>query len=145
LLNRSTPITDTTLRGLHPLSIGESQQIRQLLERARKNFCVFHRGLNTHVDLEIARLEQIGQDNLVLSSPNFQNDSRAQIFLNFSLDGRPYFFATKRVAPIERGQLTVQIPATIFYSERRDRLTEPPQRDPAGMLGFRPDRGRQDA
>jgi hypothetical protein len=127
LLNRSTPIADTTLRGLHPLSIGDSRRIRQLLEHARDNFCVFHRGLNERVDLETAKLERISKGNLIFSASNFQEDSRDQIFLNFSLEGRPYFFATKRMGRFKRGRLTVRISDTIFYSERRDRMRRPPK------------------
>jgi len=126
LRNRSTPIAETSLRGLHPRSIGDAAEIRQLLERARENHCVFHRGLNTRVDLETAQLERIEGGELVLEAPNFEGNSRNQVFLNFSLEGRPYFFATTRTAPIEGGRLVVRIPEEIFYSERRDRLRRPP-------------------
>jgi hypothetical protein len=92
LLNRLTPIADASLRGLHPRSIEGSEKIRRLLECARENQCVFHRGLNTEVDLESAQLERIDNDELIFMASNFEKDSRAQVFLNFSLEGRPYFF-----------------------------------------------------
>jgi ubiquinone/menaquinone biosynthesis C-methylase UbiE/pimeloyl-ACP methyl ester carboxylesterase len=140
LLNRSTPIAETSLRGLHPRSIEDSTEIRRLLVGALKNHCVFHRGLNTQVDLETALLERIETSGLIFEAPNFERDSRNQIFLNFSLEGRPYFFVTTRIAPIECGRLAVRIPKEIFYSERRDRLRRTPDAnvgDPRRVrLGF---------
>ena len=140
LLNRSTPIAETSLRGLHPRSIDDAAEIRQLLERARENHCVFHRGLNTQVDLETAQLERIEVGELIFEAPNFEENSRNQVFLNFSLEGRPYFFATTRTAPIEGGRLVVRIPEEVFYSERRDRLRRAPDAragDPRRVkLGF---------
>lgn len=126
MLNRSTPIAETSLRGLHPRSIDDAAEIRRLLERARENRCVFHRGLNTQVNLETAQLERIEIGELIFEAPNFGRDSRKQVFLNFSLEGRPYFFATTRTAPVEGGWLAVRIPEEIFYSERRDRLRRAP-------------------
>jgi hypothetical protein len=105
LLNKSTPIAETSLRGLHPRSIEGAAEIRQLLGRARENHSVFHRGLNTRVDLETAQLERIEAGELVFWAPNFEENFRNQVFLNFSLEGRPYFFATTRTAPIEGGRL----------------------------------------
>ena len=140
LFNGSTPIAETSLRGLHPRSIGDSAEIQRLLERARKNHCVFHRGLNTQVDLETAQLERIELGELIFDAHNFERNSRSQVFLNFSLDGRPYFFATTRSAPIEGSRLVVRIPTEIFYSERRDRLRRVPDKragDPHQVkLGF---------
>jgi ubiquinone/menaquinone biosynthesis C-methylase UbiE/pimeloyl-ACP methyl ester carboxylesterase len=111
-----------------------------LLERACENQCVFHRGLNTEVDLESAQLERIDNDELIFAASNFEKDSRAQVFLNFSLEGRPYFFATTRTDPINEGRLATRIPETIFYSERRDRLRRAPDAragDPQRVkLGF---------
>jgi ubiquinone/menaquinone biosynthesis C-methylase UbiE/pimeloyl-ACP methyl ester carboxylesterase len=126
LLNRSTPIAETSLRGLHPRSVAGATKIRQLLESARDDHCVFHRGLNTQVDLEAAQLERIEIGELIFEAPNFERDSRNQVFLNFSLEGRPYFFATIRTVPIEGNRLTVRFPEEIFYSERRDRLRHAP-------------------
>jgi SAM-dependent methyltransferase/pimeloyl-ACP methyl ester carboxylesterase len=102
-----------------------------LLESARENRCVFHRGLNTQVDLETARIELIGDEVLVFEAANFEKGFGDQIFLNFNIEGRPYFFATTRIAPINGSRLTVRIPGAIFYSERRDRL----RRTPDARLG----------
>jgi ubiquinone/menaquinone biosynthesis C-methylase UbiE/pimeloyl-ACP methyl ester carboxylesterase len=122
MLNRSTPIVATSLRGLHPRSIDDPTQIRALLDRAETAGCVFHRGLNAVIDLETAQIERIGSSDLILRAPNFERISNPQVFLNFTYAGRPYFFATTRTAPTRGDRLTVRIPETIFYSERRDRL-----------------------
>jgi len=131
LLNRSTPIAGTSIRGLHPHSIEDVGEIRQLLECARENRCVFHRGLNTQVDLETAQLERIGSSKLIFEASKFEKDSREQVFLNFNFEGRPYFFATTRTGPIKGDRFATRIPETIFYSERRDR----PRRVPARRAG----------
>ncbi len=126
LLNQSTPIAEVSLRGLHPRSIAEAAEIHRLLERARENGCVFHRGLNSQADLESAHLERVELGKLFFQTSNFERDSRDQVFLNFSLDGRPYFFATNIISLIEGGQFVVQVPVEVFYSERRDRLRRAP-------------------
>jgi SAM-dependent methyltransferase/pimeloyl-ACP methyl ester carboxylesterase len=87
---------------------------------------VFHRGLNTQVDLEAAQLKRVEVGELIFEAPNFEENFRNQVFLNFSFEGRPYFFATTRTAPITDARLIVRIPEEIFYSERRDRLRRPP-------------------
>jgi hypothetical protein len=86
LLNRSTPIAEASLRGLHPRSIAEATEIHRLLERARGNGCVFHRGLNSQADLESAHLERVELGKLFFETSNFERDFRDQVFLNFSLD-----------------------------------------------------------
>jgi ubiquinone/menaquinone biosynthesis C-methylase UbiE/pimeloyl-ACP methyl ester carboxylesterase len=126
MLNRSTPIVATSLRGLHPRSIDDATQIRALLVRAHNAGCVFYRGLNAVIDLETAQIERIGSSDLILRAPNFERISNPQVFLNFTCAGRPYFFATTRTAPTRGDRLTVRIPDTIFYSERRDRLRRAP-------------------
>ena len=129
MLNRSEPIVETSLRGLHPESIDDATQIRALLERARRSGSILHRGLNASIDLETALIERIDDVNLVLSAPNFERLANGQVFLNFNCDGRPYFFATTRAAPFLGDRLTVRIPDTVFYSERRDRPRWPPDRE----------------
>ena len=126
MLNRSTPIVETSLRGLHPRSIDDSADIRAILERARRSRSVFHRGLNTVLDLETAVIERIEDDDLILQAKNFERNSNSQIFLNFTYDGRPYFFETAKAHGFTGDQVAVRIPTTIFYSERRDRLRRVP-------------------
>ena len=131
MLSRLTPIAEASRRGLHPRSIEGCEKIRRLLGCARENQCVFHRGLNRDVDLESAQLDRIDNDELIFEISNFEQDSRIQIFLNFRIEGRPYFFATTRADPINESRLATQISETIFYSERRNR----PRCTPNGRAG----------
>ena len=126
MLNRSTPIGETSLRGLHPRSIDDVEMIRILLERVRVTDCSLHRGLNTMLDRETAHIDRIEQGGLVLRAPNFERAFSAQVFLNFFYAGRPYFFATTQTGDFNGDEFTVRIPETIYYSERRDRVRRNP-------------------
>ena len=95
MLSRSTPIHEGALRRLHPDTIEDPDRIRALLVRARDEGVPFHRGLNHRADLETATLEEVLGDELILRAPNFEPAPiGAQVFLNFSFEGRPFFFAT---------------------------------------------------
>ena len=127
MLSRSTPIGEGALRRLHPDTLEDPLRIRALLVRARHQGAAFHRGLNTRIDLETAHLEEVLDDELLLRATNFdQAPIGAQIFLNFSCDGRPFFFATRPSAAFDKGRVRVALPRTIFYGERRDRARHPP-------------------
>jgi SAM-dependent methyltransferase/dienelactone hydrolase len=127
MLSRSTPIGEGALRRLHPETIDDPRQIRALLLRARDEGVAFHRGLNRQTDLETAYLEDVGEGELVLRAQNFDRAPvGAQIFLNFNCGERPFFFATRSSAALERGRVRVLLPATVFFGERRDRARRPP-------------------
>ena len=127
MLSRSTPIIEQSLRGLHPQSIEDRARILSLLERARVAAMPFHRGLNARVDLETAFVDEVSDASLVLRAGNFDRRSmNGQVFLNFSCDGRPYFFATRRAGPFEGDRLEVEVPKAIYYRERRDRTRRVP-------------------
>ena len=93
LHNRLTPIAEVSLRGLHLRSIEDCGEISRLLDCARENRVVFHRGPNKVVDLELAQLERIEGEKLIFETFNFENDFRNQVFLNFNFERHPYFFA----------------------------------------------------
>jgi len=127
MLSRSTPIGEGALRRLHPETLEDPARIRALLARVRDNGAAFHRGLNRRIDLETAYLETVLEDELVLRAENFDRAPiGAQIFLNFSCDDRPYFFATRPTAAFGEGQIRVAIPPTLFFGERRDRARRAP-------------------
>jgi ubiquinone/menaquinone biosynthesis C-methylase UbiE len=128
MLNRSTPIVEESLRGLHPEQIDDPDQILALLERARRSGVTFHRGLNGQIDLETAQVESADAERMVLRAPNFDRGAKRQIFLNFELDARPYFFATRSLAPLRDSLLVVETPRTLYVSERRDRPRWAPDR-----------------
>ncbi len=127
MLSRSTPIGEGALRRLHPETLEDPARIRALLARVRDTGAAFHRGLNRRIDLETAYLETVLEDELVLRAENFDRAPiGAQIFLNFSCDDRPYFFATRPTAAFAKGQIRVAVPPTLFFGERRDRARRAP-------------------
>ncbi len=121
MLDRSDRIADDALRGLHPSAIRGDEAVRGVLERARLAGAIFHRGLNARVDLETAELLGLAGDRLVLRTHGFDRRPRRQVFLNFELDGRPYFFATEPLESVDAGRLVVAMPSAIYFTERRDR------------------------
>ena len=103
MLSRSTPIHEGALRRLHPETIEDPGQIRALLVEARDEGVPFHRGLNHRADLETATLEDVLDDELILRAPNFaRSPIGAQVFLNFTFEERPYFFASRISMPHQR-------------------------------------------
>jgi len=126
MLNRSERIADSSLRRLHPDAIEHPGEILELLGEAHRSGARFHRALNAEIDLEIATLERIEGDRLLLRAQNFEDRSNPQVFLNFSVAGRPYFFSTRCVGRRSPGELSVRIPETVFAAERRDRIRQPP-------------------
>ncbi len=127
MLSRSTPIHEGALRRLHPETVEDPVRVQALFVRARDEGVEFHRGLNNRIDLEMARLEEVLENELVFQTSNFDRASiGAQIFLNFSCAGRPYFFATRPLSGLDEGRIRVALPRTIFYGERRDRARRPP-------------------
>lgn len=119
---RSTPIVEASLRRLHPDCIEDPERICGLLQQAQHDSAVFHRGLNARVDLETALLETVHPDRLIFRAFNFEpRNTEGQIFLNFSVRERPYFFSAERLVPFVGGRLEISMPATVFFGERRDR------------------------
>ncbi len=88
---------------------------------------MFHRGLDSQIDLEVATLETLESDRLVLRTVNFEGQCGGQVFLNFDLGGRPYFFATRPLENLAERRLAVAIPCAIYCSERRDRVRSDPK------------------
>ena len=99
------------------------------LAEARDEQSLFYRGLNALIDLEVARLVEVSATELILETENFDRHALdGQIFLNFSVAGRPYFFESRRIQRFEGRQLVLALPRTIFHRERRDRARWAPRR-----------------
>ena len=127
MLSRSTPIHEGALRRLHPETIEDPGQIRALLVRAWDEGVPLHRGLNHQADLETATLEDVLEDELLLRAPNFaRSPIGAQVFLNFTFEERPFFFATRVSVEAGASRIRVRMPRTIYFGERRDRARRAP-------------------
>jgi hypothetical protein len=110
MLSRSQRIPEASLRNLHPNAIDEPSDILTLLEAAERHRLLFFRGLDAHIDLEVARLTCVDRESLLFESDNFEDHHGSQVFLNFELDGRPYFFSTRPLDRLRYGSLRVELP-----------------------------------
>ncbi len=119
-------VTAQQFQRLHPKALEQRAQIRRLLERVSRESVTLHRGMNRRVDPETAVLEEVGEEFLVLRTRDFERDHRTQIYLNFELDGRPYFFAAARLSDLASHRLRIRFPSAVYCAERRDRARRIP-------------------
>jgi ubiquinone/menaquinone biosynthesis C-methylase UbiE len=110
-----------SLNVVHPARVASAREIRALLERARKEGVRFRRGLNRRIDPEHAEIERIADSTIVLRTSNFEPGQRDLVFLNFLLDGRPYFFSSRFERELGKGRIVIGIPDALYCSERRAR------------------------
>jgi ubiquinone/menaquinone biosynthesis C-methylase UbiE/dienelactone hydrolase len=129
--HRIEPVATASLRLLHPSGIEDAGEVRALLERARAENVVLRRGMNRRILPETARIERLDGDQILLRTDNFEHRGAQQIFLNFVLDDRPYFFASRLVGA-SNGRLRIEMPGVVHEAERRDR-----RRQRAGGAGER--------
>ena len=125
-INRSAHVDQEALRGLHPSAIEDSVKIAELLNRARVEELELTRGLNHKLSVETARIRLISNEALLLETSGFRRNNRRQIFLNFDIGHRKYFFSTEAVGAYKGDLLEVAYPRTIFSAERRDRARRRP-------------------
>jgi len=127
-INRSANVDQDTLRGLHPDSLDDPAAILRLIEKASNAGVELSRGLNHRLDLETARIGRLTPTTIMLETSGFRRNSRNQVFLNFKLEDRPYFFATRAIGAYRDNRLEIEMPNEIFSTERRDRKRHPPSR-----------------
>lgn len=114
-------LSSDVLHRLHPSAIEGASSVRAVLLRLWRDQTPLQRGLNREITPEIARIESLDEDCVVLRKVGFASSSRPQLWLNFQLDGRRHFFA----APILRSspdRVATAYPEAIYRAERRDRL-----------------------
>jgi ubiquinone/menaquinone biosynthesis C-methylase UbiE len=128
-VSRVTPISSESLRRLHPRSLTDPERILGLLERVQREGAVLWRATNRFSERETARVRAVDADGLVLETENFERGERSQIFLNFELEGRPYFFAAPVHEWLEPALVSAKLPAVLYQAERRDRLRRAPAPD----------------
>ena len=116
----------SSLERLHPTAISEPGAVRAILERLQRDAVPLQRGMNRRIDREVAQVESIDRDTLVLRTRNFEPGSHDFVFLNFSLDDQPYFISTPLLGEIGRDRLRVGLPSAIYQAERRGRIRRPP-------------------
>jgi len=112
---------------LHPVAITDPESIRRLLEQILRDRIELNRGMNRKILPEIAEIQSIDRNSLLLRTNNFAGDARHRIFLNFAIDSTPYFFSSMFVEKCEPNTVRIEIPAVIYQSERRDRHRSAPR------------------
>jgi len=110
-----------TLAFLHPTAISDVEAIQSLLYRLQEEGVELCRGIDEWREREIARIVEVLDGEFEIQLKNFRRDAREQVFLNFTLDGRPYFFVAPLVCWLDRERLRVGRPAVVYVAERRDR------------------------
>lgn len=126
-MNVPTPIAAQSLRRLHPRSLSDPEAIRLLMQRVLRERIGLFRATDRFSRREAARLVRLDERALHLETEHFEPRRGAQVFLNFALEGRPYFFA----APLRSGsgdRLELEWPAVVYEAERRDRDRQRPAR-----------------
>lgn len=125
-LSRVQPLASGSLRLLHPSGIEGGAEIRALLERVHREKVLLWRGMNRRIIPETAQIERFEEGTLLLRTRNFQPGISHQVFLNFFLADRPYFFAAPLVYEGGNGLIRAEMPAVIHRAERRDRVRHAP-------------------
>ena len=121
-MSTSQAITHADFSGIHPAAIEEPRRIRELLKHVCSARLELRRGMNRRVEAETAFIEEVGERLLTLSTKNFANTGRDQVFFTVVVNGLPYFFSSARQSPETSQPLLVDIPSVIYQAERRDRL-----------------------
>jgi SAM-dependent methyltransferase len=114
-------LSPDVLRRLHPSAIEDRDSIRAVLERLWRDQIPLQRGLNREITPEIARIERLAADFVVLRKFAFGSSSRPQLWLNFELEGRRHFFAAS-ILDSSSDRVTAAYPDAIYQTDRRDRM-----------------------
>ncbi len=122
----TSDITEADFRRLHPAAVDCPDEIRSILERLVSERVELRRGMNRKVLPETARLKAVQSESLLLETTSFDSTERSQVFLNFFLDARPYFFAVEASAGRTEDELSTSIPRAVYLAERRDRERRKP-------------------
>lgn len=116
------PIQPETLKRLHPQALSGPAWIHRFLARLMRQHIILRRGTNQAADLEIGTITRLGASDFTLTCEHFEDRGTGQVFLNTSLEGRPYFFSAPVIEVLGPDELQLGLPAVVYRSERRDRV-----------------------
>jgi ubiquinone/menaquinone biosynthesis C-methylase UbiE/pimeloyl-ACP methyl ester carboxylesterase len=122
LLSPTDTLNAQKLRRLHADVVESPEAIRALLECVQRERCELRLGLNRQVDPETAELLRVERRELLLRTRNLDAAGRGVLYLNFALEGRPYFFAAAPLEAEGENLLRVEMPSTLYLTERRERV-----------------------
>lgn len=86
------------------------------------------RSTNRFSERETARIAEITTQGFVLESESFSIRTERHLFLNFEVDGQPYFMSSPLLSAQENGRIHAGLPSVIYQAERRDRVRTPVSR-----------------
>ncbi len=124
------PIRAESLGRLHPRTLDDPGEVRELLLRLWRGRVPLRRGTNREGEPELAQIEGLEGETLRLSTRGFEARAGDLLFLSGQLGGRPYCFAVPRLEQVSAGVLRAGLPAVVYEAERRDRWRRVPAARP---------------
>jgi len=121
-VSQASPVAHETLRQLNPQAIESLEQMLSVFQWVQRERVELRRGMNREVEPERAYLDQVTPDLLVFRLEGFDDVAHKDIFLNFVLGDRRFFFAAPQARIRDDGRLETAFPRAIHVAERRDRL-----------------------
>jgi len=113
---------------LHPDSVVDIEQIRELLNGWCSDQIVLRRGTNRSADPELAAIESVGLDSVEIRCESFGAVDRF-LFLNIEYRNVPYFCSVEVLAdrkePDGPRRISATWPSVVYRAERRDRVRRP--------------------
>lgn len=113
------PISVTDFRRLHRATIDSAATIRALLEDLKQRGTWLTSGMDLSVRPRRAQVTEVAADRVTLSLENL-DAGRAQLHLNFEVDGSSYFFDARTLGSPAPESIDVALPEAIYRAERRD-------------------------
>ncbi len=110
------------LRRLHASSIVDPEVVRNILKRLRDGERELTGKRTLRGDAEVATIREILESELAISSRYITRRAGESVFLNFSLEGRSYFFSSVALSLSQSHEpARLSFPSVLYVAERRDR------------------------
>ena len=120
-LGDSFPLDPGVLRRLHSSCIEDPATIRGVLDGLRDAGTVMTGKRTLRGEAETARILEVLESELAISAKDISRREGESVFLNFSLDGRSYFFSSAVLSVRAKNDpRRISIPSVLYVAERRD-------------------------
>jgi ubiquinone/menaquinone biosynthesis C-methylase UbiE/pimeloyl-ACP methyl ester carboxylesterase len=112
-----------SLDRLYPNIIKDKGSIACFLEKLRKSRTILRRDTGNLSTPEVAWIEELKPDEMLLKTQDFSFKSYQthSLLFRFDLTGRPHFFSATALNRVASRGLRVNLPYVIYEEERRDR------------------------
>jgi SAM-dependent methyltransferase/dienelactone hydrolase len=115
----SAPLDHFGLQKLHRSAIQDAGQVRALLGRLRDSGALLHNGMDHRNRARAARVSRVNGSRVELTGERIEPERQRELYLNFELDGSPYFFTARPVPGGSSAGLAIEMPSAIYRVERR--------------------------